>query len=145
MQFDCKKCSFKCKNEPSLRTHVDNSHAEKQFNCDQCDFQATTQMQLNKHINLKHKAKGQTWEMTYQCKHCGEQFSEKWNLMMHRKIQQRRKIRKCTTFIENKCKFESKACWHVHDEEEMEIDEKTENDINDVDSGENESVFQKAK
>ena len=78
-----------------------------------------------------------------ECFLCGESFEGKTELMIHRKTKHKSKVRKCTNFIQDNCKFESKACWYSHDEEEMDVDDdigkKEENEDEDV------SVFQKVR
>ena len=55
-----------------------------------------------------------TEEVIY-CKHCGEQFAEKWSLMNHRKEKHPDAVAVCQNYLENKCKFSSKECWWNHD------------------------------
>ena len=91
---------------------------EKQFNCDQCDFQATAQLQLNKHINLKHKTTGQNKEQAIQCRNCDEQFSDKRNLMNHRKRTHINTVAYCRNYQEGICNFTAELCWWNHDSTE---------------------------
>ena len=55
-----------------------------------------------------------TEEVIY-CKHCGEQFAEKWSLMNYRKEKHPDAVAVCQNYLENKCKFSSKECWWNHD------------------------------
>ena len=72
-------------------------------------------MLLNKHINLKHRLENQRKEEVLYCKHCGEQFGEKWNLMMHRKQEHLHTVALCQKYLEDKCKHSSEMCWWKHE------------------------------
>ena len=109
----CVKCDFKTQTQKHLNEHIDEKHVE--FNCEECPFQATKQLELNKHINLKHRSKGQTMEDVIVCKHCGEQFSEIWNLMNHRKQFHRSTVAFCKNKILDTCRFTSEKCWWNHE------------------------------
>ena len=136
-QFNCDQCDFQgttqlqlnkhinlkhnvkgqniAENCCKLKKHMNDSHPEKQFNCDQCDFQATALLQLNKHINLKHRLEGQNIRNVIHCNNCGEQFSDKWNLMNHRKRMHINTVALCKNNLVGKCSFTSEMCWWNHD------------------------------
>ena len=119
-RFTCQECNFSCSSKAKLIMHNNRNHSvgekEEQFNCDVCAFQGTTKLQLNKHINLKHSVEGQGTEDVLKCKNCGEQFSEKWNLMIHRKIKHLNTVAYCKNKIAGNCPFTSKMCWWKHDD-----------------------------
>ena len=92
----CIDCSFTGLNEMKLITHIASKHkaarpngknkTEKdEFNCQECDFQGTTEIQVRKHYNLKDTMRGSDCQEPIKCKICGVEFTEKGNLMMHRK------------------------------------------------------------
>ena len=70
---------------------------EKEYNCIDCDFQGSTNMHLQKHTDLKHREKG-----AIKCRVCNEQFTEKWNLMNHRKINHPHTVAPCKNFPNGK-------------------------------------------
>ena len=112
----CEKCHFQAKTQMQINNHFDEHHIEKQFNCEECPFQGTTQLELNKHTNLKHRSEGQIMENVIKCKHCGEQFSEIWNLMNHRKQAHKNAVTFCRNIkLTGKCKFASDKCWWNHE------------------------------
>ena len=95
----CIDCSFTGLNEMQLITHIASKHkaarpngknkTEKdEFNCQECDFQGTTEIQVRKHYNLKHTMRGSDCGEPIKCKIYGDELTEKWNLMMHRKTNQ---------------------------------------------------------
>ena len=109
------KCALKTKNKVQQDSHVNRNHTEPEFNCKDCDFQATTQLQLNKHKNLKHIPKGQMQEEVIKCRYCGQQFSEVWNLMSHRKKEHKNTVAFCKNKLLDKCPFDSEKCWWNHE------------------------------
>ena len=117
--FNCEDCQFQANTKAQLNTHMDAQHTEKQFNCSECPFQGTTQIQLNKHTNLKHRTEGQRMEEVIKCKHCGEQFSEIWNLMSHRKQAHRNTVAFCQNKDDGKCKYTSETCWWLHERDNV--------------------------
>ena len=71
-------------------------------------------------------------------------FETKTKMMVHRKSTHRELVSTCKNFLRNDCMFADKACWFLHEEEEMEIEEgiQKENDKKD-NHNKTESVFQK--
>ena len=63
-----------------------------------------------------------------ECYICNQTFKDKPSMMTHRKIEHRSIKRKCDTFLQNNCPFQSDACWYLHklEEEPMEIDREKE-------------------
>ena len=139
--FKCTKCTFtttgkddlekhmKSHNgvdfgmQSNLKTHINSKHemeteSREEFNCMDCPFQGSTEMQLTKHINLKHTLKGMPTSGTIKCKICGEEFSEKWNLMMHRKSNHINAVAFCKNYKNGECRFTSEACFWNHEKSE---------------------------
>ena len=93
---------------------------------------------------MNNKAKNST---IITCYICNSNFESKWKMMVHRKTDHKNVVRKCDRYLQNNCRFESIACWYLHDEDKMEVDDNLEN----MDTGksekkkEPESVFQKAR
>ena len=87
---------------------------ENEYNCDQCPFQGTSELQLNKHINLKHVAENHSMREVIKCRNCNEQFSEKWNLMVHRKQKHVESVANCRKKQDGNCPFSDEKCWWNH-------------------------------
>ena len=83
---------------------------EIEYNCMECDYQGNTEYQLKKHQQLKHEPVTKTL-----CRICGEEFGEKWNLMVHRKQIHLTSVAQCKRNLEGKCYFSSTFCWWNHD------------------------------
>ena len=94
------------------QVHVVN---EAQFNCNECDFQGTSKTQIDKHIKLKHEVNNQNKGGMIKCRNCGEQFSQKWDLMNHRKLQHKETVAHCKNNQVGKCQFTAESCWWSHD------------------------------
>ena len=123
-EFCCDICIFQCASQIQLKSHMNIKHSE--FNCDECDFQGTSMLQLNKHTNLKHAVKGQKQEEVIKCRNCDEQFSEKWNLMNHRKLNHIETIAFCKNKLEDNCPFSDQKCWWNHQKVENNKDDSIE-------------------
>ena len=95
--------------------YIADIHTEVEYNCNDCPYQGTTQRQLNNHINVKHRLESDRTEDVFNCKYCGEQFGEKWNLMYHRKLKHLNTVASCQKNKENKCRHSSEMCWWNHD------------------------------
>ena len=67
-----------------------------------------------------------------ECFICSEIFADKSSLMKHRKSEHASIIKRCEKFLQNDCPFQSSSCWHLHEEEDMEIDESLNSDKNKV-------------
>ena len=115
-QYSCDKSKFQSTSEQSFKTHTKTNHIEEEeFNCNDCPYQATAQLQLNKHINLKHRLANQMTEEVIYCKHCGEQFAEKWSLMNHRKQNHLSTVAFCKNNLKNDCRYSNEMCWWRHE------------------------------
>ena len=117
----CTKCGVATKSQRELKSHLDSKHPEGQkkiphnskgeLNCDECQFQANAEPELRKHLNtLKHKAaagiKMSHLADTFRCKDCGDEFSDFWNLMNHRRDTHQEKRRRCRNDVKGECNFE---------------------------------------
>ena len=123
--FNCEYCAYECTSKAQLSNHIKwkhiNMESEEEFNCDGCDFQGTTRLQLNKHINIKHVAEEQPKKEVIKCRNCDEQFSEKWNLMNHRKQKHIEKVAYCRKKQEGSCPFSDDKCWWNHENKQQEV------------------------
>ena len=50
------------------------------------------------------------------CRNCDEQFSEKWNLMNHRKLKHPETVANCRKKQDGNCPFSDEKCWWNHQE-----------------------------
>ena len=99
------KCD-KCLTKNELSTHDDEEHIiQDEFNCNECKFVATTEFLLSKHKQFKHGSRAQKTEPDIECKHCGEKFNDKWNLMNHRKLMHIQTVALCKNKLEGNCNF----------------------------------------
>ena len=118
-RFNCTKCDFKCLVKNQLENHLDTKHREKEviddeFNCLECDFQGNTEIQLSRHINLKHTVRDNIFAGAIKCRICEQVFTEKRNLMIHRKTKHSSNVAPCRNFETGNCPFTAEACWWNH-------------------------------
>ena len=107
--------------KPKLNT---KHTSDIQFNCEECDFQGDGQIQLRKHVNLKHNVeKDKKSDGVINCRNCSEIFSDKWNLMSHRKEKHLSTVAYCRNNLIGKCTFSFEMCWWNHDEKPTETEE----------------------
>ena len=52
--INCTKCDSKCKNESSLKKHMNLKHTGNFYICEQCEFQAMTEEKFKEHIDDEH-------------------------------------------------------------------------------------------
>ena len=131
VSFRCDICTISYKSKAQLQSHKKWKHTidiqkEEQFNCEGCDFQCTSRLQLNKHINLKHIGKNQPKKDVIKCRICDDQFSEKWNLMNHRKEKHIHTVAFCKKKLEGNCPFTDEKCWWNHQARYTEITQRVE-------------------
>ena len=93
----------------SFRYRQKSQIEEKEFNCNDCDYQGSTQRDLEKHIYIKH-----TMTNKINCRICGEEFTEKRNLMHHRKKKHIETVAPCRKKIEGQCDYSDEMCWWSH-------------------------------
>ena len=89
----------------SKHNELERDQEEEEYNCDDCPFQGTSESQLKKHIDLTHVIK---------CRICNEPFTDKRNLMNHRKIKHVSSVAPCRKFLSGDCSRTSEACWWSH-------------------------------
>ena len=91
-----------------------------EFNCNECHYQAYTGPQLKKHINeTGHKPNpllteadlGKLWT----CNACKNVFSDKPDLMDHRRDNHKENRKKCKYRLKGTCIFNKDECWWSHD------------------------------
>ena len=115
-QFNCSSCDFQATSKIELNKHFNLKHkVNGPFNCSSCVFHATSKIELNTHFNLKHRENGQRGKQVIHCKTCNEQFSDKWNLMYHRKSQHINTVAMCRNHLEGKCQYTAEMCWWKHE------------------------------
>ena len=123
-EYNCEECAYQGLSELHVRKHmnmnhpprgVNKKHEENEYNCKECDFQGSSEMQVRKHVNLKHTPKGRDTTGTIKCRICEQEFSEKWNLMRHRKTNHKDSVAFCRNFEDNNCSFTSESCWWNHE------------------------------
>ena len=116
--FRCIICGFISKSKDELFDHIKRKHTniekEDEYNCEGCDFQGTSMLQLNKHLNLKHIGENQPMREVIRCRICDEQFSQKWNLMNHRKEKHPEAVAFCRKKRDGNCPFSDEKCWWNH-------------------------------
>ena len=122
-QFLCAKCGFTGSSYLHLERHTSLMHRrigmsvkEDEFNCKECDFQGSEEIHLGKHIKIKHTIQASHSQGTITCKVCGEKFSEKWNLMVHRKTSHIGSVAMCRNFKDGSCNYTDDACWWNHED-----------------------------
>ena len=109
----CSVCGKVLTANDDLSKHIKRIHIP-QFNCDDCDFQGTSKGILTKHVNGKHRTRDNRMEGALGCNMCHEEFSDKWNLMNHKR-DKHEKAEVCRYYKENKCKFSTENCWFKHE------------------------------
>ena len=121
MNIKCKKCSYISSGESHLKNHMKLIHSsndeEEEFNCMKCDYQGNSKFQLQKHTNIKHTNDDKTTLTIGQikCRLCGEDFEERVNLMIHRKVKHKTFVAQCKNYLEKNCTFTSESCWWIHE------------------------------
>ena len=141
-KFVCNNCGDKFPGKMNLLSHRKSRHGETVAVCrkyleGRCHFSSEK-------CWWNHKDKDQTKGTSVSCYVCSEMFETKTKMMVHRKSTHRELVSTCKNFLRNDCMFADKACWFLHEEEEMEIEEgiQKENDKKD-NHNKTESVFQK--
>ena len=64
-------------------------------------------------MNIKHRTTQEQTNDVFKCTECQLQFSEKWNLMNHKK-NNHEVTEICEHFLKDKCSFSAKTCWNLH-------------------------------
>ena len=173
LEFNCNQCDFQGTNKEQLDKHIYFKHTIEgqlqKIRCNTCgeNFPAMTNLlshRKNKHIETvavcrkfsegrcqfspekcwwKHERADEHKNNSASCYVCNENFETKSTMMIHRKNNHKELVSKCNNFSNNKCKFADNACWFLHEEIYMEIDENDKNEKRKRDENkQTESVFQ---
>ena len=92
IKYRCDHCDISFKEMCQLDEHMETTHEpkmqEKQFNCNDCSFQGFTKKELYQHLRITHheQAGHQSLKMI-SCHTCGLKFTDKPDLMKHRKLE----------------------------------------------------------
>ena len=113
--FTCRICKHNCSSKTILDRHMKTAHkSSTELNCGDCDFQAHTGRELNNHLNLKHHNQAEQGSGKLNCNICGEQFSDYWNLMNHRRDVHPERRRRCRNDLAGECERSGEECWWKH-------------------------------
>ena len=174
----CDECKFQAKTYPELRAHKKDKHpSEGNIRCRVCGETFGTKPNLMEHRKNKHietvaicknkiiekcpfSSKKCWWkhedetehkklEIDFKCFNCSETFKKKSEMMVHKKQMHKSTVQNCNLFIGDRCPFNDKSCWFLH---EHALDEKInegdiDNDNSELENAEerlmtNQSVFQ---
>ena len=122
-EYRCENCKISFLSDETLKKHIMRSHKEdNKLDCDECDYQTFSFQFLEKHVQITHRPPSQSAtadvsEAKYQCKDCGQEFTEKWTMMNHMRDTHGKSKRKCRYKDTNECKHGSIKCWYSHDDE----------------------------
>ena len=141
-QFNCDNCDMQATSFPHLKKHMRlKGHypsPSTKFDCRNCSETFTTYNDLMNHRRDKHEVKKicryfltgkcnyteeTCWfsheaaqsrnQNTEKCKHCGNTFNNKKNLMMHNKTEHKEKVQICKN--KDNCGFSDDQCWFRHE------------------------------
>jgi hypothetical protein len=140
-QFNCDQCDFRATTQLQLNKHINLKHKlkgqniEEVIQCNNCCEQFINTVALCKN-NLvgkcsftsemcwwNHDNRQSDTNSSVDCFLFGAYFKSKFKMMIHRKRMHKSRVKQCNNFLANNCKFESKACWYMHEDENMETDE----------------------
>ena len=77
----------------------------------------------------------------FKCYICSKTFSEKKQMMIHKKKEHVESIRFCNLFLDEKCPFKDEACWFRH----MDVSKTPPNEVKNDNVETQNSVFQKVQ
>ena len=103
-----------------MKKHLETVHkVEGELNCNDRAFQASSGPELKKHLNAKrHKPATNVNEAglgnPFKCNICGEELSDWWNLMNHRRDVHPERRRRCRNDIKDECDSSADECWWRH-------------------------------
>ena len=168
-EFNCMECFFQGTEEMELKNHIDMKHKRDRKDDGLirrriCDEEFLDKWNLMVHRKNKHAANvaqcrnnlegicsyadNMCWwshsEIITECITCficGETFKSKTDMMRHRKIKHSDRVRPCSQFSQNNCRFKSESCWFQH-EKVTEIPDDNINEHN-VNNDNLEKVFRK--
>ena len=115
----CDICGSKCKDRNELSTHMNDVHScDTEFNCNDCCFQAQDKEQLDKHLLLTQHNEVEKLttniKTSFTCHTCGSSFSNKPDMMNHRKSMHPEIIKTCRRFLKGICAYADEICWYGH-------------------------------
>ena len=114
-KFMCECCEENFETISDLNYHMKEKHDSMTKSCDYfargiCHFSEQTCWYSHK----KDKSNNDKIMNDLTCKHCGEKFSHKSDLMKHRKHNHENKIAICREYVKGKCQF-GDDCWYKHE------------------------------
>ena len=127
--FTCRTCKHNCSSKTILDRHMKTAHkSSTELNCGDCDFQAHTGHELNNRLNLKHHNQAKQGSGNLNCNICGEQFSDYWNLMNHRRDVHPERRRRCRNDLAGEFERSGEECWWKHAPENTTTEKRSAND-----------------
>ena len=82
----------------------------------ECLFEVSCEDELRWHMNSEHNWDEPGYENKFTCDVCAKQFSNKSELMIHRKEKHPNKTKMCRYFEQGNCAFDGSICWFSHDQ-----------------------------
>ena len=76
----------------------------------------------------------------FNCKICGQIFSWKGDLMMHKKKEHRETVAKCRRFLQGDCSSSAEACWYIHEMNEIMNKDKNQDPVEDMELGQSQGI-----
>ena len=93
-----------------MYAHTKNVHAkEVDIKCSNCEKSCAEVDESSKHIARKHSL-----VESIKCKNCGNEFSTRTKLMIHRKLEHPETVATCRNYLEGNCRYEADMCWWNH-------------------------------
>ena len=116
LELDCRECGFSASNNFQLGIHIGKTHESSEGmqlddldssqgmrDCKRCDYVAEDRYEMDGHLWSEHE---DDEDGTIICKFCEEKFASIANLMTHKKIKHREKIKICENYNAEGCPFE---------------------------------------
>ena len=116
---NCDKCDYVFDSNTEWEEHMQINHPEEtHFLCDDCDFQATTGLILKKHmVQLHHNPSdlvSNDLGSFIKCRDCETEFTNKPDLMDHRRDSHTDSRRRCKYKRDGNCRYTDSVCWYSH-------------------------------
>ena len=99
--------AMKCSESQESQTDFNEN-----FRCNVCEFYSKTEEDLRLHIENQHRSVNPE-HTRHPCNICGQKFTMKWELMVHRKEKHSSALKTCTFYLEGNCAFNTE-CWFRH-------------------------------
>ena len=141
----CNECKYQAKTNPELRAHkIDKHPLEDKIRCRICGETFATKSNLMEHRKNKHiqtvavcqkyrvgkcifsskkcwwkheeESENKTMEREFSCFNCRKTFKTKSEMMVHKKWLHKNTVQNCNLFIDDKCPFNDKSCWFIHED-----------------------------